>query len=243
MKNKNIPIIAIDGTTASGKGTIANMLAKHFGFNYLNSGALYRIAAYHVKNQNISIDDHNTIAQIGASLAPIFIDDKVIIETKCNKTGKQINIDIWPEIKDEEHGHFTASISHIKQLRDSIHECQRSQIKDNGLIAEGRDMTSNVFTDAHIKIFLTADIKERARRRHENEKQKAKTDPNYKLKSIKEIEDMIQDRDYKDTNREHGAVKIVQEAHLIDSTNMNLEETFEYCKNLCQKILQEKKII
>jgi cytidylate kinase len=78
---KKIPVIAIDGHTASGKGSIASMLAKHFGFHYLNSGALYRIVAYEVKNKNIDINDHDTIAHIGASLAPIFIDEKVIVKT------------------------------------------------------------------------------------------------------------------------------------------------------------------
>lgn len=240
---KTIPIIAIDGHTASGKGTIANMLAKHFGFNYLNSGALYRIAAYEVKKRNIQIDDHESIEQIGASLAPIFIDEKVIIKSICPITGKEIEKDIWPEIKTESHGHFTAQIAHIKKLRDSIHSCQRSQIKGRGLVAEGRDMTSHVFVDAHIKIFLTADIKERARRRHENEKAKANSDINYKLRSIEEIENMIQERDSADINREHGAVKIVKDAYLIDSTTMDLLSTFEYIKNICEKVLKDKQMI
>lgn len=239
LKNK-VPIIAIDGHTASGKGTIANMLAKHFGFNYLNSGALYRIAAHEIKNKNVDINDHDTIAKIGASLAPIFVDDKVILKTIDPETKVEIEKDIWPEIKGEEHGHFTSKISPIKKLRDSLHECQRNQIKGDGLVAEGRDMTGGVFPDAHVKIFLTANIKERARRRHENEKHKKEKDPNHNLKSIEEIEDMIEKRDYSDANREHGKVVIVDDAHVVDSTNMNLEETFEYCKNICEKILKEK---
>lgn len=79
MTANNIPIIAIDGTAASGKGAIAEMLAKHFNFNYLNSGALYRIVAHQVKHNNISLDDHKRITEIGASIAPIFYEDTVLL--------------------------------------------------------------------------------------------------------------------------------------------------------------------
>jgi cytidylate kinase len=131
----NIPIIAIDGPSASGKGTIARKLAKHYGFHYLNSGAIYRLIAYTAHQAGISFDNIAALVDLGRTISPIFLEEKVLIA----------DVDLWPEISKEEVGKMAASISHISELRDAVFDLQRRQIREPGLVAEGRDMTSAVF--------------------------------------------------------------------------------------------------
>ena len=225
-----IPIIAIDGTTASGKGTIANMLVKYFNFNYLNSGALYRIVAYRIKQKNINITDELEITKIGASIAPIFLQGKIILDGE----------DIWPIIKTQEYGNLAAKISSIKSLREALFKIQRDQIKSPGLIAEGRDMTSHVFPDAQIKIYLDSDIDVRVERRYLDELNKKRTDNNHIVKTKDEIKIDIEKRDYSDMNREYGKLRRTDDSFYVDSSkHSGKEETFEICKNYCENKLKE----
>ena len=113
-----IPIIAIDGPSASGKGTISRKLAEYFNFNYLNSGSLYRLTAYIAKNKNIDFKNENEIVKIGANLSPIFLGEKVMVG----------GVDIWPEISKEEAGKLAAEISPIIELRETLFIFQRSQM-------------------------------------------------------------------------------------------------------------------
>jgi cytidylate kinase len=215
------PIIAIDGPSASGKGTVARRLAKHFNFNYLNSGSLYRLTAYIAKERNISHDDHQEIIKIGANLSPIFLDEKVLID----------NVDVWPHISKEDVGLAAAKISPIPELREVLHSFKRSLIKDGGLVAEGRDMTSKVFIDAKIKIYLDANLEAQTKRRLRDEQEK-----NINT-TYEELLEKIRDRDHADKNRPVGALKITEDAYYVDTSNLTQEEVFELIKNHCDKIL------
>lgn len=220
MQN-NIPIIAIDGPSASGKGTIARKLAKHFNFNYLNSGSLYRLTAYAAKQKDISFEDHKNIIKIGANLSPIFLDEKVIIN----------DIDVWPEISKEEVGKLAAIISPIPELRSTLFNFQRSQVKSPGLVAEGRDMTSQVFKDAIIKIYLDATPEVQARRRLKDEQ-----DKNINA-TYEDLLETMKKRDYADKNRNIGALKLVPDALYIDTSDLTCDEVFEKAKSYCEDIL------
>ncbi len=216
-----INIIAIDGPSASGKGTIARRLAEHFKFNYLNSGSLYRLTAYMAKQQNISFEDQEKIIKIGANLSPIFFGEEVIVD----------GVDIWPEISKEKIGKLAALISPIPELRSALFNFQRSQIKSPGLVAEGRDMTSEVFTDAKIKIYLDATPKVQAKRRLKDEQ-----DKNINA-TYEDLLETMRKRDYADKNRSVGALKLVPEALYIDTSNLTREEVFEIAKNYCENVL------
>ena len=222
-KTNIIPIIARDGPSASGKGTISRKLAEHFNFNYLNSGSLYRLTAHIAKQKGVNFSDEKEIVKIGANLSPIFLGEKVLID----------DIDIWPEISKEEAGKLAAEISPITELRGALFTFQRSQIKNPGLVAEGRDMTSEVFTDAKIKIYLDATPEVQAKRRLKDEQ-----DKNINT-TYEELLETMKKRDYADKNRKMGALKIVPEALYIDTSNLNREEVFEIAKNYCEKILNK----
>lgn len=220
----NIPIIAIDGPSASGKGTIARRLAEHYKFHYLNSGAIYRLVAYTASQAGISFDDKDQIVELGRNISPIFLGEQILLA----------GVDVWPEIGKEEVGKMAATIAHIPELREAIFELQRSQIKMPGLVAEGRDMTSAVFPDACIKIFLDVSPDEAARRRHKDE-----TDRN-SLTTFETLVEMMRERDHRDRNREHGALKLTLDSRHIDTSTMSREDVFDECLKYCEDILSKK---
>lgn len=219
-----IPVIAIDGPSASGKGTIARRLAKHYGFHYLNSGAIYRLIAYTANQNGTALDDIEQITDLGRNISPIFIDEQVIID----------GVNIWPEISKEEVGKMASTISHLAELRDAVFNLQRQQIREPGLVAEGRDMTSAVFPDACVKIFLDVSPEEAARRRHKDE-----LDRN-SLITYEGLVDMMRDRDHRDRHREYGALKLTLDSHHIDTSGMSREDVFEACLKYCDEVLNKK---
>ncbi len=214
-----IPIIAIDGTTASGKGTIAHKLAQHFGFNYLNSGALYRLVAYEAMTKGISLEDKDGLIEIAKNIKPIFHEKQVIINGD----------DVWPIIGTQTYGNPASIVSRIPEVRTAIFDMQRDMIKSPGLVAEGRDMCTNVFQDALIKIYFDADAEVRAERRFKEEQE---------IKSGKTLEQILEEvhsRDERDKNKPVGALFPHPDALVIDSTNMNREEVLAACITWCEK--------
>ena len=219
-----IPVIAIDGPSASGKGTIARKLAAHYGFHYLNSGAIYRLIAYTAYQAGIAFDNVPALVDLGRNISPIFMGEKVMIGDE----------DLWPQISKEEVGKMAATISHIPELRDAVFDLQRRQIREPGLVAEGRDMTSAVFPDACVKIFLDVSPEEAARRRHKDE-----LDRN-SLITYEGLVDMMRDRDHRDRHREYGALKLTLDSHHIDTSGMSREDVFEACLKYCDEVLNKK---
>jgi cytidylate kinase len=219
-----IPIIAIDGPTASGKGTIARKLSEHFGYHYLNSGSLYRLTAYIAKENGVKKEDFTNLAKIGASLSPIFYGEQVIVNGK----------DLWPILKREEVGSLAAEISPTPELRQAIYDFQRSQIKIPGLVAEGRDMAGGVFGDAQVKIYLDASAEAQTERRLKEEQEK---DPSvtYDMLLLKMQKRNAAD---KSIDKKFGVLKIMPEALYIDTSNMTREEVFEKAKKYCEELLK-----
>ncbi len=220
-----IPIIAIDGTSSSGKGTIASLLAKHFGYNYLNSGALYRLSAHLAIINNIDIYDHtednlNKIVSliVEESKHIIFIDKQVIYKDK----------DIWPLLASQEAGNNAALISFYPPLRYAIREFQRGRIALPGLVAEGRDMGTAVFPDAHVKIYLDASVEARAKRRLKEEERRNSG------KTFEMLCDELQKRDETDKGHAIGALKLADDAFFIDTSEMTIGEVVEECLEWCR---------
>ncbi len=219
-----IPIIAIDGTSSSGKGTIASLLARKLGYNYLNSGALYRLSAHLAIINNIDIFDHtqDNFDQVVSLLVKEsshvdFIDKQVIYKGE----------NIWPLLSSQEAGNNASIIAPYPPLREAAKEFQRSRIKAPGLVAEGRDMTTEVFVDAQVKIYLDASVESRAGRRLKDEEQRASG------KTYEMIYEELKKRDEADKTRATGALKLAEDAFFIDTSTMTIEEVLDDCITWC----------
>ena len=224
MSKNPIPIIAIDGTASSGKGTLAYQLARHFGFNYLNSGALYRLAVHLAITDGLSLDDmsEKNMDKIVSLLqnAEVAFQGKDVIYKEVN---------IWPILSSQEIGNNASKIAFYVPLRHAIKDFQRKRILPPGLVAEGRDMTTEVFTDAHVKIFLTATVEERARRRLAEEKRRG-SGKTYEL-----LCEELRKRDKNDMNRPLGALRRADDALFVDNTNMSPKATLAHCIKICEE--------
>lgn len=219
MITRQIPIIAIDGTSSSGKGTIAYRLAKHFGFNYLNSGALYRLVAYEAVSSGVEFDDTEQLINIAKNLDVVFEGKKVTVNGD----------DVWPIIGTQAYGNPASIVSRIPEVRYALFERQREMIQEPGLVAEGRDMCTNVFQDAQVKIYFDADPQVRAIRRMKQE------ESIHSGKTLEQIYEEILQRDERDKNKDVGRLYPADDARIIDTTNMNKEEVLEACLSWCEE--------
>ena len=205
------PVIAIDGPSGSGKGTIASELASKLDFNYLDSGAIYRTLGIAVQKANVDFMNHAQIVEIYNKSDISFESDKphsVILN------GKDVSMLIRSQMGSD----FASKLGQIPEIRDILLEGQRAYRREPGLVADGRDMGTTVFPDASLKIFLTASVKERANRR-------------YKQLITKGIDatlpDLLQDleeRDKRDTERTVSPLKPAEDAVTLDSTDLTIDE-------------------
>lgn len=219
MEHPEIPIIAIDGTSSSGKGTVAYKLAQHYGFHYLNSGALYRLVAYEAISSGIELDDTERLVNIAKNLEMTFEEKKVIVDGD----------DVWPIIGTQSYGNPASIVSRIPEVRAALVEKQREMAKLPGLVAEGRDMCTNIFKDAQVKIYLDADPQARAMRRFKDEETIESG------KTLEQIYDEILIRDERDKNKEVGALFPDPDAKIVDSTTLAKEETLQICIDWCEE--------
>jgi len=207
-----IPIVTIDGPSGSGKGTLAKKLSIDLKWNYLDSGLLYRCYAFFYRKKTQEID------QELASLKFNFSDETEQII--WNQT------DITQELRGNEITLLSSELSQRKEVRKELYLIQKSYHKMPGLIAEGRDMSSTVFPNSKIKIFLTASIDQRVQRRA-NQLRNAGQKVN-----ISELKKEIELRDSRDTERIHSPLSIVEGAIKIDNTNESVETTIKRVKKL-----------
>ncbi len=221
-----ISIIAIDGTSSSGKGTVASLLAKKLQYNYLNSGALYRLAAHLAIINNIDIYDHTednlnkVVSLIITESAHVeFIEKQVVYH----------DIDIWPILSSQEAGNNAATISFYPPLRYAIRDFQRGRIKSPGLVAEGRDMGTAVFADAQAKIYLDASVEARAQRRFKDE-EKRNSGKTYEM-----LCEELRSRDETDKGHAVGALKLASDAFFIDTSEMTIDEVVSTCLEWCEQ--------
>ena len=215
-------IVAIDGPAGTGKGTITKILSKEMGLVNIDTGATYRcIALYAIKN-NIKLEEKDKIIK---SLENINIDIK-------NKDGEQIVFlngeNVTTDIRTKEVTKIVSQVSSIKEVRFAMVEVQRKLAEGKDVIMEGRDITTYVFPNADVKIYLDADENERAKRRY-LEMQENGIDMTYE-----EVLKNIQIRDKNDKEKEIGALKIAEDAIYVDTTNLCIEEVKEKIKQIIQ---------
>ncbi|MGD9944843.1 MAG: (d)CMP kinase [Burkholderiaceae bacterium] len=203
------PVIAIDGPTASGKGTIAQRVAQALGWVYLDSGALYRLAALAALRAGVALDDEAGLAALAAKLPVAFRDGLIELDGQ----------DVTDAIRDESIGNAASRIAALPPLRDALLGLQRRFRRPPGLVADGRDMGTVVFPEARLKVFLTASPESRAERRH---KQLIEKGFSAKLDAL--LADLRQ-RDERDANRAVAPLKPAEGAVVIDSTHLDIDQT------------------
>ena len=206
-----IPVIAIDGPTASGKGTVAQAVAEKLGFHYLDSGSLYRLAALAASRLGIDLADAIAVARVAANLHIAFRDGKTWLD----------GIDVGDEIRTESASQNASRVAALPPVREALMTLQRNFRAAPGLVADGRDMGSVVFPDAVLKVYLTASAEARAERRTKQLKQKG-------ISAI--IDDVVKElrsRDDRDSNRPVAPLKHYPDALLLDTTEITADEAVE----------------
>ena len=220
---KKIPVITIDGLSGAGKGTISKMLCTELGWNILDSGALYRTLTYLIEENEIDLKnfvekeedllkDFDVTFQIGSLGEPVsvFLKDE----------------DITNLIRTEKIAEKTSALSSLKEIRDFIRPCQRAFKQLPGLIADGRDMGTVIFPEADLKIYLTAELEERAKRREIQLKRQG-TKVNMRI-----LLEELEARDKKDIERELSPLKPAADSFIIDTSGLSPEEVLKKVKGL-----------
>jgi CMP/dCMP kinase len=212
-----VPVLAIDGPSGSGKGTLAQMLARHLSWHLLDSGALYRVLGLAAVENGVALDDEPGLAILAQHLP---------IEFASTKDGEPAAVlldgrDISGAVRTEQAGSYASQVAIFPAVRSGLLARQRAFARKPGLVADGRDMGTEVFTDAPLKIFLTASPEERAERRY---KQLIDKGESVNLAAL--LED-IRARDARDSARAVAPLKPALDAIVIDSTALSLEQVFQ----------------
>jgi CMP/dCMP kinase len=217
-----IPVIAIDGPSASGKGTVAQLVADKLGFHYLDSGALYRIVALAAQQQNMAWDNGDALGKLAESLNIAFKNGEIYL-------GKN---KITDEVRSDEISRGASEVAIHPQVRQALFDLQHSFRKMPGLVADGRDMASVVFADAALKIFLTASVEIRADRRYKQ------PITNKLATSYGKVLLDLQARDYRDSQRRASPLAQTPDAILLDTSYRSINDAVEFVLAEYKKKLQ-----
>ena len=212
-----LPVICIDGPSGSGKGTLCQMLALKLGWHLLDSGALYRLVGMAADKHKMDFSDEQAVAALAADLDVAFLPGQAGEPSRVMLEG----VDVSGELRTETTGLLASKVAVLPAVRQALLQRQRDFVQAPGLVADGRDMGTVVFPDSPLKVFLTASAEERARRRYKQLKDKG--DSVNLATLLKEI----QDRDRRDSEREHSPLKPADDAVLIDSSSLGIEQVFE----------------
>ena len=204
-----IPVITIDGPTASGKGTVASRVAQALGFHYLDSGALYRLTAYKTLKQGVDLSDEPAVAQLAATLKPQFKNGQITLDGE----------DVTDKIRAEAVGIAASKVAALEAVREALLNVQKEARIEPGLVADGRDMGSVIFPDATLKVFLTASAEARAQRRFNQLKEKGI------IANIDTLTQDLRERDRRDMQRTVSPLAPASDAKILDSSSLTIEET------------------
>lgn len=202
------PVIAIDGPTASGKGSVADGVAAVLGFHVLDSGALYRLTALDAERLGIDLDDEAELAACALALEPTFTASRIFMDAR----------DVTDEIRAERIGNLASAIAPFPALRSALLDRQRAFQRAPGLVADGRDMGTIVFADAPLKVFLVADVAARAERRYRQLIDRGMP------ADLDVIRRELHERDLRDASRKVAPLLAAPDAVTIDSSSLSLEE-------------------
>jgi len=217
-------VITIDGPTASGKGTIARLLAQRLGWYILDSGALYRLVALAAEKHSIALDDVESLQPLAAHLDVEFVADAGVEEMTILLEGEDVTL----ELRTETCGNGASKVAALPTVRAALLERQQAFQQSPGLIADGRDMGTVVFPDAVVKIFLTASAEERARRRYNQLKDKGLG------VTMRGLLAEIAERDERDRNRAASPLVPAGDAVVLDTSDLSIDDVVNHLWNLCQ---------
>jgi cytidylate kinase len=211
MSNTNIPVITIDGPTASGKGTVAHKVADRLGFHLLDSGALYRLAALSALRRDTDMRDEHALAKVAEHLNVRFNGGHIYLGTE----------EVSNAIRAEDVGNTASKIAALPGVRQALYGLQLSFRETPGLVADGRDMGTVIFPGAKLKVFLTASVEARAQRRY-----KQLIDKGFSANMDDLLAD-LQARDARDTQRAVAPLVPAEGAHILDTSQMTADQAVE----------------
>jgi len=214
------PVVCIDGPSGAGKGTLAVRLARQLGWHLLDSGALYRLVGKACLDAGVVWDDEGAVARIARSLDAEFdvVDDEVV--------AKLGGVDVTADIRSELGSKGASSVAVLPMVREALLERQREWARPPGLVADGRDMGTQVFPDSPLKIFLTASVEARAERRYSQLLAKGES------VSLPRLLESIRDRDARDSTRSVSPLVAAEDAVTIDSTLLTIDQVLERVMSL-----------
>lgn len=217
----DMPILTIDGPSGSGKGTIAQMMARELGWHYLDSGAIYRVLAFASLKHQIPASHEGALVKLAQHLDLQFeLDEnglKVLLE------GQEVS----QQIRTEKAGNAASKVAVIPSVRAALLQRQRDFAQAPGLVTDGRDMGTVVFPDAQFKVFLTASAEERALRRHKQLKEKGIES------NLSDLIAEISERDKRDSERKVAPLLPAKDALILDSTELGISAVYEKVRSYC----------
>ena len=220
--------IAIDGYSSCGKSTIAKGIAKKLGYIFIDSGAMYRAVTLYCMENNVvkagKFNEQDVIAALG----------NINLKFKANPQNQVSEIylngkNVEKDIRGMDVSNLVSPISAIKEVRTKVIALQRDLGKAKGIVMDGRDIGTNVFPDAELKLFMTADENVRAQRRWKE------LDAKGVKVSVEEVKKNIAERDHEDTHREHNPLRQAKDAVVLDNTNMTLDEQLDLAMKLTRE--------
>jgi cytidylate kinase len=211
MVNSHIPVITIDGPTASGKGTVAQRVADRLGFHLLDSGSLYRLTALSALRRATDLADEHALAKVAEHLNVRFHGGHIYLGTE----------EVSNAIREESVGNTASKIAALPAVRQALYGLQLAFRETPGLVADGRDMGTVIFPTAKLKVFLTASVEARAQRRY-----KQLIDKGFSANMDDLLAD-LQSRDARDTQRAVAPLKPAEGAHILDTSQMSADEAVE----------------
>ncbi|SFB88329.1 cytidylate kinase [Alkalibacterium subtropicum] len=222
MENKSLTI-AIDGPASSGKSTVAKRIAADLGLIYVDTGAMYRALTFEALKNNVNIKDQNALVDLL---------DKTVITFEPDEKGQSVfsnGVDVTYDIRDNNVTNTVSVVAAHSKVRHLMVKRQQDMAQDNGVVMDGRDIGTVVLPNADLKIFLVASVKERAERRHKENKEKGI------FSDLDQLKKDIAERDYKDSTRDSSPLKQAADAVRIDTTKMTIEEVVNTIKSLIKK--------
>lgn len=207
-----IPVLAIDGPTASGKGTVASRVAEALGWNLLDSGSIYRMVALAAMKRGVAVTDEEALVPIAQNLDAFFSHGHIILE------GEDVSV----PVRKEETGNAASKLAALPRVRETLLARQRAFRQAPGLVADGRDMASIVFPDAFLKIFMTASAEARAERRYKQLIEKGLP------ANIDSLVLELRERDVRDSSRPVAPLKQGPDSVLLDTTHMGIDEAVQF---------------
>lgn len=223
-------VVAIDGFSSCGKSTMAKALAKYAGYTYVDTGAMYRAVALYAIDHNL-IDAEN-IDEIGLNAA--LNDIKISFTTVDGMQHTMLNdVDVESRIRTLEVANGASRVSAIGFVRRALVALQQEMGKEGGIVMDGRDISTVVFPNAELKVFVTATAEVRAQRRYDELKAKGEKQP------YADVLANVQERDYRDTHRAESPLRQADDARLLDNSDMTREEQFEVLKSWFEETINK----